>query len=91
MFSLVSDVRPKGEAIAFGTFGGIAFLGFLCSFGITGGNLEAEGWQEDSDEDSGDEEASDVNSNDAVDQTTLAESQPSPKRYRSKSVGSAEN
>jgi hypothetical protein len=32
-------------------FGGVAFLGFLLSFGIRSQDLEAEGWGED-DEDS---------------------------------------
>lgn len=39
-------MRPKGEALAFGVFGGISFLGFLLSFGIRGESLEAEGWDE---------------------------------------------
>ena len=33
--------------MAFGVFGGIAFLGFLLSFGIRSSNLEAEGWDDD--------------------------------------------
>lgn len=40
-------VRPKGEALAFGVFGGIAFIGFLMSFGIRDQSLEAEGWDEE--------------------------------------------
>lgn len=39
---------PKGEALAFGIFGGIALLGFLLSFGIKGGKLEAGGGEPDS-------------------------------------------
>ena len=42
-------MRPKGEALAFGVFGGIAFIGFLLSFGIRSADLEAEGWETDSD------------------------------------------
>lgn len=55
LFSLAIGVKPKGEALAFGVFGGVAFLGFLLSFGIRSPNLEAEGWVDDDD----DEEASD--------------------------------
>lgn len=54
-------VRPKGEAVAFGVFGGIAFIGFLLSFGITGSRLEADGWSDDG---SDDEAVSDSGSDD---------------------------
>ena len=38
-------------------FGGVAFLGFLLSFGIRSPNLEAEGWgEEDEDSDKSDDE-----------------------------------
>lgn len=47
-------MEPKGEALAFGTFGGIAFIGFLGSFGIRGSGLEAGGW-DDNDGDGDDE------------------------------------
>jgi len=47
LFSIATHIRPKGEALAFGVFGGIAFLGFLMSLGIRGGGLEAEGWDEE--------------------------------------------
>ncbi|KAG8528738.1 uncharacterized protein KY384_006425 [Bacidia gigantensis] len=43
LFSLTTHVEPKGEAVAFGVFAGVAFLGFLLSFGIRGQTLEAEG------------------------------------------------
>jgi len=61
LFSLATHVKPKGEALAFGVFGGIAFVGFLGSFGIRGSGLEAEGWDEeegseDEDEDEDDED-----------------------------------
>ena len=45
LFSAAVSVRPKGEALAFGVFGGIAFLGFLLSFGIRGAELESEDWE----------------------------------------------
>ena len=52
LFTIATRVRPKGEALAFGVFGGVAFLGFLLSLGIRSPNLEAEGWVEESDEES---------------------------------------
>lgn len=58
LFTAATKVRPKGEALAFGIFGGIAFLGCLMSFGIRGVNLEAEDWEEhEGDEEEGDGEA----------------------------------
>lgn len=60
LFSLGTHVEPKGEAIAFGVFGGVAFVGFLMTFGIRGANLESEGWDEEEgseeDEEEDDEE-----------------------------------
>ena len=47
LFTLATRVRPKGEALAFGVFGGITFIGFLMSLGIRGEGLEAEGWDEE--------------------------------------------
>ena len=52
LFSVATRVQPKGEALAFGVFGGVAFLGCLLSFGIRGAELEAEGW-DDNDEEEG--------------------------------------
>lgn len=51
LFSLATRVEPKGEALAFGLFGGVAFLGFALSFGIKSSNLEAAGWETDGDDD----------------------------------------
>lgn len=51
LFSLTSRIQPKGEALAFGVFGAVSFIGFIMSFGIRGRSLEADGWGEDSDED----------------------------------------
>lgn len=50
LFTAATHVRPKGEALAFGVFGGISFLGFLLSFGIRGESLEADGWDESEEE-----------------------------------------
>ncbi len=57
LFSLSTHIEPKGEAVAFGVFGGIAFVGFLLSLAIRGENLESEGWDEE--EGSEDEEDED--------------------------------
>lgn len=50
LFSLTTPIRPKGEALAFGVFGAVSFIGFIMSFGIRGRSLEADGWEEDSDD-----------------------------------------
>ncbi|KAF3399996.1 putative membrane protein [Penicillium rolfsii] len=50
LFSLTAKIQPKGEAIAFGVFGAVSFIGFIMSFGIRGRSLEAEGWISDSDD-----------------------------------------
>ena len=49
LFSIATKVQPKGEALAFGVFGGVAFVGFILSFGIRSTDLEAEGWSSDED------------------------------------------
>ncbi|KAI9809092.1 MAG: hypothetical protein M1825_002381 [Sarcosagium campestre] len=54
LFSVATHVRPKGEALAWGVFGGVAFVGFCMSFGIRGAELEADGWDEE--EEVGDED-----------------------------------
>ena len=51
LFTAAVRVRPKGEALAFGVFGGISFLGFLLSFGIRGAELESEDWGSGSESD----------------------------------------
>ncbi|KAJ5595390.1 uncharacterized protein N7459_001598 [Penicillium hispanicum] len=50
LFSLTSKIQPKGEALAFGVFGAVSFVGFIMSFGIRGRSLEADGWGEESDD-----------------------------------------
>ncbi len=47
LFSIATNVRPKGEALAWGVFGGIAFLGWIASFGIRGESLESADWDEE--------------------------------------------
>ncbi|CAG7919544.1 unnamed protein product [Penicillium olsonii] len=56
LFSLTAKIQPKGEALAFGVFGIVSFIGFVMSFGIRGRSLEAEGWGEDSDGDKSDDD-----------------------------------
>ncbi|KAF7717712.1 MFS-type transporter [Penicillium ucsense] len=51
LFSLTAKIQPKGEAISFGIFGAVSFIGFIMSFGIRGRSLEAEGWVSEEDED----------------------------------------
>ncbi|KAK3671531.1 hypothetical protein LTR78_008631 [Recurvomyces mirabilis] len=59
LFTVATKVQPKGEALAFGVFGGIAFLGCLLAFGIRGQELEAEGWDGDDGDDEDEEEEQD--------------------------------
>ncbi|ERF69751.1 hypothetical protein EPUS_07577 [Endocarpon pusillum Z07020] len=56
LFTIATKVKPKGEALAFGVFGGISFVGFLLSLGIRSEKLEAEGWDEDSQSDKSEDE-----------------------------------
>jgi MFS family permease len=53
LFSAATHLGPKGEVMPFGVFGGVAFLGFLLSFGIRSEHLEAaaEGDRSNEDED----------------------------------------
>jgi MFS family permease len=59
LFSLSTKVHPKGEALAWGVFGGIAFLGWLASFGIRGEGLESAEWDEENRGDSDGEDYED--------------------------------
>ncbi|CZT50969.1 related to tetracycline resistance protein (probable transport protein) [Rhynchosporium secalis] len=56
LFSIATRVHPKGEALAWGVFGGIAFLGFVASFGIRGKDLESAEWSESEESESEDVE-----------------------------------
>lgn len=47
LFSLSTNVRPRGEALSWGVFAGIAFIGFLASWGIRGEDLESAEWDEE--------------------------------------------
>lgn len=57
------EVRPKGEALAFGVFGGVAFIGFVLSFFIRSEKLEDQ-MDEEEDGDSVKSEDGDVNEDD---------------------------
>lgn len=59
LFSLATKVQPKGEALAFGLFGGIAFAGFLLSMGIKSPDLEAAGWESGEDQDDSSDKSDD--------------------------------
>jgi hypothetical protein len=56
LFSLTAKIQPKGEALAFGVFGAVSFIGFILSFGIRGRSLEAEGWSDSDDADKSDDD-----------------------------------
>ena len=57
LYTIAEDLYPHGEALPFGLFGGIAFLGFLAAFGIRSANLEDEGASEEEDTDNDDEDS----------------------------------
>lgn len=59
LFTAATHVQPKGEAMAFGIFAGVSFIGFLLSFGIRGADLESEEWDDEASEE---EEETDVES-----------------------------
>lgn len=46
LFTLTVDVRPKGEALAWSVFGGLALVGWLGSMFIRGAGLESDGWDD---------------------------------------------
>lgn len=47
-------MQPKGEALAWGVFAGIAFFGWLGTLLIRGHGLESEDYDESSDDEEGD-------------------------------------
>ncbi|KND89231.1 putative membrane protein [Tolypocladium ophioglossoides CBS 100239] len=46
LFTLSINVRPKGEALAWSVFGGLALVGWVGSLFICGTGLESEDWEE---------------------------------------------
>lgn len=57
LFSISTHIRPRGEALAWGIFGGVAFLGFLASWGIRGDDLESAEWDEEEGSEADEEES----------------------------------
>ncbi|KAF5657456.1 tetracycline resistance (probable transport) [Fusarium heterosporum] len=55
LFSLSINIRPKGEALAWSVFGGLAILGWVLSLFIRRDGLESDDWEGD-DENDDDEE-----------------------------------
>ncbi|PNY23761.1 membrane protein [Tolypocladium capitatum] len=51
LFTLSIGVRPKGEALAWSVFGGLALVGWVGSLFIRGTGLESEDWMEEGDGD----------------------------------------
>ncbi|KAH7316901.1 putative MFS transporter [Stachybotrys elegans] len=45
LFSISINVRPKGEALAWSLFGGMALLGWFLSLFIRGDGLESQDWE----------------------------------------------
>lgn len=70
LFTAATTIQPKGEALVFGIFAGISFVGFLMSFGIRGGGLEAQGWSDDEDEDDEEEEIETLNAGQSSNERT---------------------
>ena len=62
LFSLATHVKPKGEALPFGIFAGVSFIGFVLSMGIRPtkvGETSGENGRDDDDHDDAGREASD--------------------------------
>lgn len=51
LFTLSTGVRPKGEALAWSVFGGLALIGAVGALFIRGDGLESEDWDSDEEED----------------------------------------
>ncbi|QKX57138.1 uncharacterized protein TRUGW13939_04246 [Talaromyces rugulosus] len=49
LYSLTIHVK-RGEILTFGVFAAVTFIGFVLSFGIRSPNLEADGWNDDSED-----------------------------------------
>ncbi|KAJ3472614.1 hypothetical protein NLG97_g10846 [Lecanicillium saksenae] len=47
LFTISVGVEPKGEALAWTVFGGLAFLGFVAALFVRGDGLESEEWEEE--------------------------------------------
>jgi hypothetical protein len=51
LFTLSMGVHPKGEALAWGIFGFLALVGWLCTLAVRGGHLESGDYVAGSDQD----------------------------------------
>lgn len=47
LFTISVRIQPKGEALAWTVFGGLAFLGFVAALFVRGEGLESEEWEEE--------------------------------------------
>lgn len=77
LFTASTHMRPRGELLAFGVFAGIAFVGFVCAFGIRSRKLEGEGDEDGDEEDvssSDDDDDDDYDDDDDDDASTSASS-----------------
>lgn len=52
LFTLSMGIHPKGEALAWTLFGGLALVGWIASMFIRGEGLESDDWQGDDDDNS---------------------------------------
>jgi hypothetical protein len=59
LFTLSINIKPKGEALAWCLFGGLALFGWIGSIFVRGEGLESDDWMGD-DEDNDEEEATTV-------------------------------
>ncbi|KAK6952531.1 hypothetical protein Daesc_007072 [Daldinia eschscholtzii] len=60
LFTLSTHVQPRGEALAWGLFAGVALAGWLLSFAIHGEGLEStdDGYEEETETDEHEEDRS---------------------------------
>ncbi|XWW98241.1 hypothetical protein V2A60_006238 [Cordyceps javanica] len=47
LFTISVRIQPKGEALAWTVFGGLAFLGFVAALFVRGDGLESEEWEDE--------------------------------------------
>ncbi|KAK5654070.1 hypothetical protein OQA88_7750 [Cercophora sp. LCS_1] len=66
LFTLSRRVRPKGEALAWGLFAGIALLGWVGTLMIRGSGLESADWMGNDDDDDDESESTDDDDETAV-------------------------
>lgn len=47
LFTISVHIQPKGEALAWTVFGGLAMVGFVAALLVRGNGLESEEWEEE--------------------------------------------